>query len=151
MLDSVRQVAPHLKEQIKTGRFREMIGRRKEDIGIEVKMIVDCLERRYPEGAMIGKFHISGGFREGQTDSTSGIVGISWDKFKGEFSRVDDYESKVRQGITWRDCPVDTFFPDLPNELKQVWTDRGKPMTEKLLVRGYKELTARSTNAFAKS
>jgi hypothetical protein len=94
------------------------------------------------------------------------MSGIRWSSFKKDFSRVDVYESKVRGGIYWRDCPVDIFFKELPQDLKTIWKERGKPSDAlrmkqsrpgemeirpgrresnttfaKLLVGGYKELS----------
>jgi hypothetical protein len=46
----------------------------------------------------------------------------------------------VRGGINWRDCPVDIFFKELPQDLKTIWKERGRPTDAKLLLGGYKEL-----------
>jgi len=140
MLDSVRQVAPHLKELIKTGRFREKLKRRKKDVfGKELNMIHEPL-KEHEHIKTIFDLHITLGAREGSTDTRSGITGISWERFKKEFTIVDLFESKVRGGIFWRNCPVDLFFKDLPERLKNLWIERGKPTNEKVIVGGYKEL-----------
>ena len=145
-LDCVRQVAPQIadkqgSESVKTGRFREKLMRRKKDIfGNEVTLIREALERRDKEVATKWKFHITTGAREGGSDSSSGLVGIKFENFKGDFSRVDDYESKVRGGIYWRDCPVDLFFRELPSEIKALWISRGRPANAKLFEGGYKEV-----------
>jgi hypothetical protein len=146
-LDAVRQVAPQIKSDsgahtIKTGRFREKIPRRKKDIfGKEVKMILDALERRKMKyQRTILQLHISEGMREGKSDSDSGMNGVRWASFKQDFSKMDIFERKVRGGINWRDCPVDIFFKELPEELKTIWKERGRPTDAKLLLGGYKEL-----------
>lgn len=145
MLDAIRQIAPQLADKyspqsIKTGRFREKIGIRKKDIfGKEVEMIHEALAM-HKYYRTIFDLHISIGAREGSSDSTSGLAGFSWDKFKDGFKRVDDYESKVRGGITWEDCPVDLFFNDLPDRLRAIWEERGKPTTDKVVQGGYKEI-----------
>lgn len=64
------------------------------------------------------KLHISLGAREGSKDSKSGMVGLSWDRFKRDFSVLDLYESKVRGGIWWRGCPLHLFFKELLAELR---------------------------------
>jgi hypothetical protein len=142
MLDCIRQVAPQLRDQIKTGRFREKIARRKKDLfGNEINLIHAALKEE-PYLKTVFDFHISTGLREGSRDPRSGLVGISWDRFKNDFRRVDLYESKVRGGITWRDCPTDLFFDDLPVRLKNLWIERGKPTNERFILHGYKELKA---------
>ena len=148
MLDAIRQVAPQIaikgsKDQVQTGRFREKLMRRKKDLfGNEIKMIRKALEseKEFEFFRLIFDLHITLGAREGSTDPTSGLVGLTWDRFTKSFSKVDLYESKVRGGIWWRDCPLDLFFKDLPGRLKVLWTERGKPTDEKVLKDGYKGL-----------
>jgi hypothetical protein len=146
-LDAVRQVAPQIKSDsgahtIKTGRFREKIPRRKKDIfGNEMRMILDALEKRKLKyERTIFQFHVSEGMREGKQDSESGLSGITWTSFKQDFLKVDIFEKKVRGGINWRDCPVDIFFKELPDELKAIWKERGRPTDAKLVLGGYKEI-----------
>jgi len=149
MLDAIRQVAPQIaikgsKDQVQTGRFREKISRRKKDLfGNEITMIREALksEKEFEYIRTIFELHITLGAREGSTDPDSGLAGLTWERFKRNFSKVDLYESKVRGGIWWRDCPLDLFFKDLPGRLKALWIERGKPTTEKVLRNGYKELT----------
>jgi hypothetical protein len=139
-LDAIRQIAPHLKDEVKTGRYREKLGIRKKDVfGHEVQMIRKALEN-YPEELIAFDLHISIGCREGAENPNSGLTGLKWENFKAEFTRLDDYESKVRGGITWRDCPVDIFFADLPQRLKELWTKRGKPTSDKIFPDGYKQI-----------
>ena len=148
MLDSIRQVAPQIaikgsKDQVQTGRFREKIRRRKKDLfGNEIDMIREALksEKDFEYIRTIFELHLTLGAREGSTDPDSGLVGLTWDRFKKNFSKVDLYESKVRGGIWWRDCPLDLLFKSLPRRLKLLWTRRGKPTNEKVLRDGYKEL-----------
>jgi hypothetical protein len=148
MLDSIRQVAPQIaikgsKDQVQTGRFREKLRRRKKDLfGNEISMIREALksEKDFEYIRTIFELHLTLGAREGSTDPDSGLVGLTWDRFKKNFSKVDLYESKVRGGIWWRDCPLDLLFKDLPRRLKILWTRRRKPTTEKVLRNGYKEL-----------
>jgi hypothetical protein len=146
-LDAVRQVAPQIASKtgshtIKTGRFREKIPRRKKNIfGAEMRMILDALERRKLKfQRTIFQLHVSEGMREGTVDSDSGMSGVRWTSFKEDFAKMDIFERKVRGGINWRDCPVDIFFKDLPEELRAIWKERGKPTDAKLLLGGYKEL-----------
>lgn len=149
MLDSIRQVAPQIaikgsRDQVQTGRFREKLMRRKKDLfGNEINMMHKALEseKEFEYIRTIFDLHLTLGAREGSTDPNSGLVGLTWDRFKKNFSKVDLYESKVRGGIWWRDCPLDLFFKDLPGRLKDLWIERGKPTTEKVLRNGYKGLT----------
>lgn len=148
VLDAIRQVAPQIaikgsKDQVQTGRFREKISRRKKDLfAHEIKMIREALgsEKEFKYMLTIFDLHLTLGAREGSTDPASGLVGLTWDRFQRNFSKVDLYESKVRGGIWWRDCPLDLFFKDLPERLKALWIKRGKPTTEKVLRDGYKEV-----------
>lgn len=147
VLDAIRQIAPQIairgnKDAVQTGRFREKLGRRKKDIfGNEVNMIRDAL--RY-EPEVLDKFdlHITLGAREGSSDPRSGLSGLTWESFKEDFHRLDLYESKVRGGILWRDCPLDLFFKDLPDRLKSLWIRRGRPQNAKVFTEGYKEVIA---------
>jgi len=141
VLDGIRQVAPHLKDQVKTGRYREKLRRRKKNIfAKETKMIIETL-RGYNlhDHETVFKLHVTLGAREGARNTDAGLIGISWDRFKDNFIRVDLWESKVRGGIWSRNCPVELFFKDLPQRLKELWVLRGKPTTEKL-IRDYKKL-----------
>lgn len=91
---------------------------------------------RYYE-LLVFDLHVTLGAREGTLDTTSGICGIGWDQFKGNFSRVDLWESK---GELWsRDCPVDLFFLNLPERLRDLWIERGKPQDAKVVLKGYKK------------
>lgn len=145
-LDAIRQVAPQIaikgsKDQVQTGRFREKLMRRKKDIfGNEINLIHQALEN-YPELKTKFDLHITSGAREGAKDPKSGLTGLTWDKFKNGFTRLDLYESKVRGGINWRDCPLDLFFKDLPERLKALWIKRGKPTSERVFLNGYKEVS----------
>jgi hypothetical protein len=142
MLVNIRQVAPHLKEEVATGKYREKIGIRKKDIfGPEVRMIVQALtERGFGFELLVFLLHITTGAREGSRNIESGLCGLSWDRFHNDFRTVDLWESKVRGGIWSRNCPVDLFFKDLPEKLKRLWEQRGRPTEEKLILGGYKEL-----------
>jgi hypothetical protein len=144
-LDAIRQVAPQIairgsRDQVQTGRFREKLSRRKKDIfGKEVHIIHRGLER-FHYLKTIFDLHITLGAREGAQDPRSGLAGLTWDKFKDRFTKVDLYESKIRGGITWRDCPLDLFFKDLPRRLEKLWISRGKPPSDRVLLNGYREL-----------
>jgi predicted transcriptional regulator len=146
-LDGIRMVAPQIRDKfnqhyVSTGRFREKLRLRKKDLfGNEIHALDKALEKlgmTYHQ--TIIELAITGGFREGK-EGKAGITGISWDRFKQSFTRVDDYETKVRGGIWWRDCPTDIFWPDLPEKLKKIWIERGKPITDKVIMGGYPELT----------
>jgi hypothetical protein len=145
MLDAVRQVAPQLAlkggvNELKVGRFRERIARRKKDIfGAEVTMIKKALFRKRMTWQLtILLLHIATGAREGSEDNHSGLSGLTWDRFKTHFTKVDLWESKVRGGIWSRDCPLDLLFPELPKMLEAEWVRRGKPISDKLIQ--YKDL-----------
>lgn len=147
-LDAIRQVAPQIRdsasnEYVGTGRFREKLRIRKKDLfSNEVNMIIEALRSlKLDHHLTLWQFHITGAFREGTKDKQSGIAGITWDRFKENFARVDDYERKVRGGIWWRDCPTDLFFKDLPERLKALWIRRGKPISEPVVLGGYTELS----------
>jgi hypothetical protein len=146
-LDCIRRVAPQIADRtsqnyLRTSRYREKLRLRKKDLfGPELESIIKAL-RHYglTFHEMIFKLHITTGAREGSSDSRSGLVGLSWDRLKRNFTVLDLYESKVRGGIWWRDCPLNIFFTDLPGELKNLWTTRNRPTSEKLLRNGYHEL-----------
>jgi len=147
VLVSIRQVAPQIREKssgqyVGTGLAKEKQGRRKKDLfGPEVKMIFVCLKQaKMPYHATVMMLHVATGAREGSVDTKSGICGLTWDRFGDNFARVDLYESKVKGGIWWRNCPTGLLFPDLPMQLKAVWEKRGKPLNDKLILGGYKEL-----------
>lgn len=147
MLDAIRQIAPQIADKdsedyLSVLPYRAKIKLRKKDIfGEEVQLIRTALtEKDLKFELIIFELHVTGGFREGSKDSKSGMCGLRWNRFKKNFTLVDDYESKVRQGIMWRNCPVDQFFSDLPARLREVWRDRGKPTTDKVILEGYKEL-----------
>lgn len=146
-LDAIRQVSPQIRDDrsphyIPTGPYREKVGIRKKDLfGEEVNLIIQALKGlglSFHE--IIFKLHITLGAREGK-DGKSGITGLAWDRFKKAFTKCDLYESKVRGGIWSRNCPLNIFFSELPKELKALWIKRGKPITEKLILNGYSELT----------
>lgn len=146
-LDAIRQVAPqiadpHSLHYVSTGRYREKLRLRKKDLfGVEVEMILKALiNQGMTYHALVFKLHITLGAREGSTDSQSGITGLSWDRFKREFTVVDLYECKVRGGIWWRDSPINLFFNDLSKEMKALWIKRGQPSEAKIIVNGYDEL-----------
>ena len=142
VLDGIRQVAPHLKDQVKTGRYREKLRRRKKNIfAEESKMIIETLRAsNLCHHETVFKLHVTLGAREGARNPDAGLTGISWDRFKDNFTKVDLWESKVRGGIWSRNCPVELFFKDLPQRLKELWILRGKPTTEKL-IGDYKKLS----------
>lgn len=141
-LDAIRQVAPQIKDQVKTGRFREKIQRRKKEIfGPEYQMIRTALKMAEMDyELLVMDLHVTTGAREGTKDTKAGICGISWTKFKKNFTRLDLWESKVRGGFWSRDCPVDLFFLDLPERLRDLWIERGKPQDAKVIEGGYKGL-----------
>jgi hypothetical protein len=146
-LDAIRQVAPQIaikgsKDQIQTGRFREKLAIRKKDLfGSDIQMIRDALEENYSDDRTKFDLHITLGAREGASDPNSGLSGLKWENFKNGFTTVDLYESKVRGGIWWRDCPLDLFFSDLPERLRALWTKRGKPTSDRVFLGGYDEVT----------
>lgn len=154
-LDAIRSVAPQIADKnssdyVGTGIYREKVSRRKILLfGAEIKLIHEALDAKGMEyHKTIFDLHITGGFREGSKKPTadsklpeSGICGISWDRFHKNFQFVDDFESKVRKrGIWWRDCPVDLFFHDLPDRLRKMWIERGKPTVDKVILDDYQGL-----------
>ena len=147
MLDAIRKIAPQIRDEanpqyVGVGSFRAKLRQRKKDLfGAEVKMIVDTLIKRgLKHEATLFKVHIQTGAREGAKDSSAGMVGLRWSYFKHNFKAVDDFETKVHGGIWWRNCPLDIFFPELPDELRALWIQQGRPTDEKLIQGGYKEL-----------
>lgn len=138
-LDSVRQIAIQIRDQVTTRRFRKKIQKRKKEIfGPEYQMMRLALKRAERDyELLVFDLHVTLGAREGTLDTTSGICGIGWDQFKGNFSRLDLWESK---GELWsRDCPVDLFFLNLPERLRDLWIERGKPLDAKVVSGGYKK------------
>jgi len=138
-LDSVRQIAIQIRDQVTTRSYRKKIQKRKKEIfGPEYQMMRQALkgaERDYE--LLVLDLHVSLGAREGTKDTASGICGLSWDRFHKHFSRVDLWESK---GELWsRDCPVDLFFLDLPERLRDLWIESGKPQEGKVILGGYKK------------
>ena len=145
-LDGIRKVCPQIREStssdyIPTGPYREKVGIRKKDLfGEEVSLIINALRMQgLSFHEIIWKLHITLGAREGK-DGKAGITGLSWDRFKKQFTRCDLFESKVRGGIWSRNCPLDIFFKDLPEQLKELWKKRDKPITDKVILNGYSEL-----------
>jgi hypothetical protein len=147
-VDAVRAVAPQFKtttspDYLPVSRYRAKIKKRKKPLfGQDIILVHEAIDAKLtPYHKDVFDFHITGGFREGANHPEAGITGISWDRFKKGFSKVDDYESKVRStGMWWRNCPVDLFFHDLPQRLRQRWEAEGKPTTAKLVKEGYPEL-----------
>lgn len=146
MLDAIRKIAPQIRDDtsaqyVGVGMFRAKIQTLKKDLfGAEVKMIVDALVKHHlTHEATLFKLHVQTGAREGAKDSSAGMVGFRWSYFKNDFHAVDDYETKVHGGIWWRNCPLDIFFPELPDELRALWNKRGRPTDDKI-VQGYIEL-----------
>ena len=147
-VSAVRCVAPQFSEKtnknyLATGFYREKIQRRRKPLfAQDILKVHEAIEARLtPYHKDTFDLHITLGAREGAKNTEAGICGISWDRFKDGFSRVDLFESKVRaRGIWWRDCPVGLFFHDLPARLKQRWIEEGKPTTAKVIKGGYMEL-----------
>jgi len=145
-LDCIRRIAPQIADRnsqdyLRTSKYREKLALRKKDLfGPEVQMIIKAL-RHYGLAfqELIFKLHVTSAAREGK-DGKSGITGLTWERFKRDFTAVDLYESKVRGGIWWRDCPLALFFTELPKALKDLWISRNRPVGEKLLRNGYPEL-----------
>jgi predicted DNA-binding protein YlxM (UPF0122 family) len=146
-LDCIRQVAPQIADRkslqyIKTSRYREKLRLRKKDLfGSEVKMMLDALtEMGLHYHATILKLHITLGCREGGKKANAGMTYIQWEHFKKDFTRLDIFESKVRGGIWWRNCPIDLFWKNLPKEIWSIWVERDKPTTDRLVLGGYRKL-----------
>jgi hypothetical protein len=147
MLDAIRKIAPQIRDDtssqyVGVGMFRAKIQTLKKDLfGAEVKMAVDALKKHgLKHEATVIKLHIQIGAREGAHDSSAGMTGLRWSYFKNDFHTVDDFETKVHGGIWWRNCPLDIFFPELPDELRALWIKRGRPTDDKVLAGGYDEL-----------
>ena len=147
ILCAIRAVSPqiqnqHSREYVSTGQYYDKIGIRTSDVfQAEVNLILKALVATHlPYHAAIFKLHVTLGAREGKKNSTSGMSGITWERFKHNFQTVDLWESKVKGGIWSRGCPVDLFFTELPQELQDIWANRGKPTTAPLVLRAYEEL-----------
>ena len=137
---AVRALCPQLHETMKTGKYFDKLGRHKWDIFLrEINMIHKAL-KPYPYEQLVFDLHVTIGAREGKRGERAGMCGITWERFSGNFTRVDDFESKVRNGILWRGCPVDLFFRDLPKRLRAMWIERGRPSSDPLILKGYPEL-----------
>jgi len=138
-LVAIRQIAPQIGEggsdELSVARYSELQKIRKKDIfGNEINLILDCLRTKnmnYHEN--IFQLHITIGAREGKRDPNAGMSGLRWNHFKENFTKVDLFESKVKGGIWWRNCPINIFFPNLPEKLKQLWIDEGKPIDKRIL------------------
>ena len=149
MVDAIRQIAPQFRDKdsvhyIPVEEFRAKINRRFKDIfENEMKLIRDGLKHEGLEyECVILELHIALGAREGGNDNKSGISNITWDRFKKGFRFVDIYESKTKNGIWCRNCPTYLLFHDLPERLRALWKERRKPNSDKIILGGYKELTA---------
>ena len=147
--DGIRAVAPQFKDKLNTNymsvsRFRAKLKIRKRAIfGKEFSMMQKALKTQSMEyEKMFLELHVTVAFREGARNSKSGMTGLRFNSFKKGFHLVDDYESKGKTGheMTWRNCPTDIFFADLPARLRAYWEQRGKPTDAKLLENGYSEL-----------
>lgn len=146
MLDSIRVIAPQIQnayspEYIPTKAYRRKVRVRKKEIfGKEVELILKALRKAklaYEE--LIFCLHVTLGAREGESHPESGMRGLNWGRFKRGFTKVDLWESK---GELWsRNCPTNTLFPHIPAQLRELWKQRGKPKTDKVILGGYKELT----------
>ncbi|MDH5481584.1 MAG: helix-turn-helix domain containing protein [Candidatus Bathyarchaeota archaeon] len=147
-LVAIRQVAPQIAdkkslENISTISYKDKIQLHKKDIfQQETILIVKGLEASgLHYHALIIKVHITLGAREGSSLApNSGMTGLTWDRFKKDFSFVDLYETKIKGGIWCRDCPLTLFWDEIPQDLKDLWIKRGKPITEHLILGGYSEL-----------
>lgn len=137
-LVTIRQIAPQIGEggedELSVARYSELQGIRKKDVfGNEVELIRKPLrEKQMSRHLNILDLHITVGAREG-TKGEAGMCFMKWEHLKNNFTRVDDYETKVKGGIWWRDCPTDLFFRDLPERLNQMWIDQGKPINQRIL------------------
>ena len=93
MLDAIRQIAPQIADKnspdyLTVLPYRDKIKLRKKDIfGEEVQLIREALTAKgLKTELIIMELHITGGFREGSKDTKSGICGLSWDRFKKNFT-----------------------------------------------------------------
>jgi len=149
VFDGIRAVAPQFRDKLSpnymsVSRFRAKLKIRKRAIfGKEYGMIHEALKAQNMDyELMFIDLHVTVAFREGARDSKSGMTGLRFNNFKKGFRLVDDFESKGKTGheMTWRNCPIDIFFADLPARIRKFWESRGKPTDERLLEYGYKEL-----------
>lgn len=142
-LVAIRQIAPQIAsdgnlDNVSTQIYKDKLKLHKKDIfQIEVKLIRTALAKSsLTYHLLVFDLHITTGAREG-TDGKAGMASINWKFFKKDFSTLDLFESKAKGGIWCRDCPINLFFPDLPERLKQLWIKRGKPDDAKLILKGY--------------
>lgn len=91
MLDAIRQVAPQIREEVRTGRYREKLRRRKKDIfAKEFMMMIEALRaNNLAWEETVFKLHVALGAREGHRNPKAGMVGLSWDRFHKKFTRAD--------------------------------------------------------------
>ena len=75
-LDAIRQVAPQIQDEVKTGPYRDMLARRKKYIfGHEVNMITEALRSKYMTyHDTILKLHITLGAEKAQPTQTLGYA-----------------------------------------------------------------------------
>lgn len=83
---------------------------------------------------LIVDLHITLGCREGYelnvyTKRHGGLYGLRWENFKENFRFVDVFETKTKGGKWWKNCPVDLFFPDLPERIMKYHVQEGRPQT----------------------
>lgn len=84
--------------------------------------------------------HVTWGCREGGKKSKGGLLNTDWSKVNWERKTIDIYESKVRGGIWWLDCPMDLFGETAYNMLKAYWERLGKPKEGKIFSISYEAL-----------
>lgn len=139
---AVRQIAPKIGEggedELSVSKYSELQRSRKKDIfSNELKLIRKPLQiKNMKKHLNIFDLHVTVGAREG-TKGEAGMCFMKWEHFKQNFTRVDDYETKVKGGIWWRNCPTNLFFEDLPERLKETWIEQGKPLNQRILGEKY--------------
>lgn len=138
-LTAIRAVAPQIGEggadEVSVSPYSDLEGRRKVDLfGKETKFIIKALKKRsMKKHETVFKLHVAVAFREGSKREDCGMSFCNWSHFKSGFIMVDDYETKVKGLIVWRDCPTDFLFSDLPELLKEMWIEQGKPTDQRIL------------------
>ena len=80
--------------------------------------------------------HVTWGCREGGRGK-GGLLNTDWSKINWNRKTIDIFESKVRGGVWWLDCPMDLFDDKAFEMLRARWERLGKPKEGKIFSISY--------------